>query len=372
MSLFADFERTRRIPFPHRSTHFEGLNEVDDPEYAYAREFVGQWFEQVPEDERADLQARLTSSDDGQHQTALFELYLNALLLAMGYQVQRHVELGEGRVDFLALRGGQPVFYLEATSTTLADEMKKQARALDDVCDTLNSIHCPDYLLDLFDYGEHKTTPNLGRLRREVQRWVDGLASASVPMLGGTRESNTLEWEHGDWQLEITAWLKPESLRGDPTCRPLGHQGQPARCIEVGKGVCGALRSKANRYGDPGLPYVIAVNMLDDCYRGTDAWHGLLRAWGEPENPRDVHVSAALMCWLPVAIAAPHETPYLVHHPHALRPLPAEAWRLPQHRLTAEGPEYRLTTAGLPLLENGDRTVAELLSLKRIRSASAF
>lgn len=371
MSLFTSFERKRKIPLPHRSTHFQGLNEIDSPEYAHAREFVGEWFERVPENERDDLRARITSDDDGQHQTALFELYLNALLLAMGYEVRRHVKLGDGRIDFLVLRVGEPVFYLEATSAALPDALKKEERRLDDVCDALNSICCSDYWLRLFDHGGHKSTPNLARLRRAVQEWVDGLTPTKVSVLESRGDEATMTWEEGDWRLEISAWLKPEDVRGDPSFRPIGSLGRPARWIDVGKGVRDALRNKANRYGDPGLPYVIAVNMLDGSCRGTDAWRGLLRAWGEPGHPRDCQVSAALMCWLPCAIAAPHETPYLVHHPHAIRPLETEAWPLPQHVLTEAGPPYQLTDLGLPLLAYGERTVAALLGLKRIRTASA-
>lgn len=363
MSLFADFERTRTIPLPHRSTQFEGLNELAEPEYANARAFVSGWFDRIPAGEQEDLRARLTSDDDGQHQAALFELFLHALLLAMGYGVQRHPVLGSGRVDFLALREGVPVFYLEATSACPSHSLRMEEKRLDDVCDALNSIHCPDYLLSLFDHGGHKSTPNLGRFRHRVQRWVDTLTLDEVTALERRGGKASMTWDEGDWCLEIHAWPKPVSLRGDSGTRPLGSQIRPARWIDVGEGVRDALRAKANRYGDPGLPFVVAVNMLDDCYRGTDAWHGLRRAWGEPTNPRDSHVSAALMCWLPCAIAAPHETPYLVHHPHATRPLPAEAWVLPQHKLADDG---------LPLVAHGDRTAADLLGLKRIRTTSDF
>lgn len=300
-----------------------------------------EWFQRVPAEVQRDLLPRLTSKDDSQHQDALFELYLHELLLRMGYTVEHHLTVsGQGhRPDFLALRDGVPRFYLEATSAHEPKARMKEARRHDAVIDALNGVECLNFWLSVRIDGDLRRVPPLRSLCRKVEAWVSSLnpdrVSAQV-RVGGEELRRT--WEFDEWALALTAIPRPEHLRGDPTFQPVGSESGRMDWIVGEAGILESVREKAHGWKvEPDLPLVLAVNMLDGCRRGVDMWKGLNRAWALDSEPRDRHVSAALMCWMPVAIAAPHETPELIHHPRAARPLPKNWWSLPQRELTAEG-----------------------------------
>jgi hypothetical protein len=245
---------------PRRTTHFQGLNECADPEFAYARSFVEEWFQRLPDGEKRDLHARLSSKDDGQHQQALFQLYLHELLVKMRYDVQCHPEVSRevrGRPDFLALRDGGPLFYLEATTTAPAVAQTNEEKRLDAVYDALDEIACPNFWLDVVDHGGLKTAPKLHPLCRRVERWAATFPPDEVSARDRRGEETTLLWEENGWLVEITLIPKPPELRGVPGTRPIGAQVSPGRFVVPEEGILHAMRTKANTYGEPGLPLVM-------------------------------------------------------------------------------------------------------------------
>ena len=356
MKLFADFERTRQIPMPRASTQFESLNECADPDFAYARSFVGEWFEHFPDSAaKSDVHARITSKDDDQHQTALFELYIHELLLRCGFTVVAHPPLKNGvrkRPDFLASRDNTPTLYVEATTTTESKKHSAEERVLGAICDALDKTACRNFILSATYSGEQVSMPKLGVLCRKVEEWVSGLD----PSQAASGEKPTLTWEEDSWSIQFRATPISEDLHGAAGLSVVGLASRAARFIVPEEGILQSLREKADSYGALHLPFVVAINMLDRCRREVDIAKGLLRAWGGEDGRRYPNTSAALMAWLPNAIAAPRVTPILVHHPHPTYSLLVQDWPLPQ---------YRLTKAGLIPIANPDAAAPVLLQLDR-------
>ena len=90
------------------------------------RTLLEQWFLEIPEGERQDLQQRFRSPIERQHRSAVFELFLHHFLLRCGFQVEFHPDIPgvATHPDFLVSRDGRAHFYLEAiaVSNSVEDE----------------------------------------------------------------------------------------------------------------------------------------------------------------------------------------------------------------------------------------------------------
>lgn len=80
------------------------------------------WLRRFPPDTQPSLRARLESRKDTDHESAVFEIYMHAVLSSCGYEVVVEPQTpGGSRPDFLVGIGGLPLCYVEAT-TSRGDE----------------------------------------------------------------------------------------------------------------------------------------------------------------------------------------------------------------------------------------------------------
>ena len=102
MHIFDDCERTY-MGFESTGSFFGDLDRSARTDSAEVREMIEQWFSAYPVEHQSELRSRLRLEEDSQFRSAYFELFLHALLSAMGFRLTVHPQVpGTGNTpDFL-------------------------------------------------------------------------------------------------------------------------------------------------------------------------------------------------------------------------------------------------------------------------------
>ncbi len=116
------------------------LQRSTEPEAVTARRHVNAWYGEFP-DPAGRLAAKLTSANDGNHYSALDELYIHHALR----QVERDVRYEEGGrgPDFRVYRDGRQVLAVEVLSLFMREEWTREARRHHELTDRLNKTLRP-------------------------------------------------------------------------------------------------------------------------------------------------------------------------------------------------------------------------------------
>jgi len=361
LSLFDSIDRVDTGPAKHSEPSFEYLNRSGRPGAREVRNLLDKWFDRFPDDAKAEIRARFGSSDDHQHFSAFFELYLHEFLLSLGFAVQFHPSLPKAKTthpDYLAWKSGKKLFYLEATIAGMSRE-EAAAKARENVVyDALDRMESPNFFILIRLRGSPTSPPPAARIRRLLERELAKLDPEEVASrfeTGGLDALPTWEFEQEGWKLTFQPIPKTRDARGKPGVRPLGMHFYEPRWIAPHLGVRNSIRSKATKYGDLDLPFIVAVNVIDPFCGKIDIANGLFGqekvtfvkdadglilgsypgrnpngAWYGPAGPQNTRVSGALVAvgLFPWTIAK--VTPVLWHNPWARTPLTPNIWSLPQ------------------------------------------
>jgi hypothetical protein len=321
MTVFDDIPRTNLEPANHRIAASDYLNESARPLAARARGLIEELFARYAETHACALRRWLRSIDDIKHRSAFFELLLHELLLREGctiVAVEPAIAGTNRSPDFLVEAADGNRFYLEATLATGRSEADAAAqRRLDDVLGAIDEVDAPNVLLCVWHGGVPNRPANLGRVRAAVQRWIDGLDDDAV----AAGELNELDVPHLVIEEEgarIRIEAMPRRGRGGEDGHAIGVVGaEGVQIVDTHVSIRGAVEKKASRYGDLGLPYIVAVNALAEFARETHAVEGLFGteaiqvrcidgeydcrtvrnpdgAWHNANGPRNTRVSAVL------------------------------------------------------------------------------
>lgn len=344
--------------------HDEGPRRFAEPEFAYLnrsasqdvsriRELLEAWFACCPASAQADLCGRFRSPDNTPHRSAFFELFLHALLLRLGGQVEMHPGLHSAstrRPDFLVDSPSSKRFYLEAVVTgESAEETKAQAR-MHVVYDALNQMDSPDFYIGMKLYGAPATPPPARRIRNFLEQKLAPLNPDNIALrLTSTHHVPHWRYEHDGWEIDFFPIPKPSEMRGNAGVRPEEKQVSrslvtwfhPERQLYLTEAIRDGVLKKAGRYGELDLPYVIAINVLDSYMpvltgRGIIEGHLLTALFGpdgalrSSSGPRYRRVSAVLLTALQSAWDISRAYICLCHNPYAQKPYTAELTRFPQ------------------------------------------
>jgi hypothetical protein len=273
MKLFDDdhvISRTDLAPAPYGEPSFQYLNRSGRPVAAQVRSLLESWFQSYPESGKAALRSRFRSTDSVPHHSAFFELYMHELLKGLGYAVEIHPHLltGTTRPDFLVSKAGQASFILEATLATNISYREAAANArLNSVYNALNQVLSPNFFIGIEVFGTPSTPVPGKKLRKAVELFLQGLNPDAVGAVlqggGGLGDLPRGQFTHGDWSIEFYPIAKSHAARGKPGIRPLGILGPGgAREVDDRGPLRDAILAKGGRYGDLGVPYIIAVDAL--------------------------------------------------------------------------------------------------------------
>lgn len=205
----------------------------------------------------------------------------------------------------------------------------------------IDEVQSPNFFLSLHPRGTPAQPVATTRLRRNVQRFVDGLEHATVVAdLAAGRPWPTFEQEHHGAVFRIEA--VPKNTPGGGNARAIGVRMMAPIQVQPQETIKSAVLGKAGRYGDPELPFVIAVNSLEDYASADDAEDALFGSsavainaagedhwirepdgvWHTHNGPGYSRVSAVLSTERVYPWSLGQRRARLIYNPWARRPLP--------------------------------------------------
>src|SRR5439155_27030150 len=111
-----------------------------------------QWFASYPSSHHVHLTKPFQSLENRQHWGAFFELYCHELLRSQRFDVEvepMRCMTKRKRIDFLAFRDSNPLFFMEATICIGDKEMEGSQTWLDNLCDSLDDLVSPNFRLHM-------------------------------------------------------------------------------------------------------------------------------------------------------------------------------------------------------------------------------
>jgi len=270
-ALFDDLTRTDPKPARQAESSFAFLNRVDQPFWARVRDAHEDWFREYTGDRR-DLRARFRSSAPEQHFGAWWELYLFTLFTRLGFVVETHPKLADvsRRPDF-RLRRDDDSFLVEAmyVQSGLAGERRSGAREAW-VVDPINALEHPNFFVGLsFDHAG-TVRPGTAEVVAGITDWLDGLN----PDRAGDYERRTFTAK--DWKFTLTAFpVKPEA-RARRRDGLIGIHSPVSGWVQDAGQLRKSLRGKAQKYGTPSEPFLLAPLMMSGFADTEDVAEALL------------------------------------------------------------------------------------------------
>lgn len=361
MTLFDEINRIDNGPALYAEPQFTYLNRSARQDVRRVRAVLEDWFSRYPAGEQADLRGRLRSPDDSHHRAAFFELFLHELLLRLGCRVQIHPSPSEATTkcpDFLVESPNDTPFYTEAVLASDESAQETAARArMNTVYDALDRMDSPNFFIGMNLRGAPQTPPPVKQIRSFL---IKRLASLDPDEIASYLESAGLDalphwpYEHEGWEIVFFPIPKSPNLRGKAGVRPIGVQSSGWHWLDTRLAIRDAVVTKASRYGDLDLPYVIAVNALGEHVDRIDIMEALFGreqllirdmpfapnepemvrapdgAWTSKSGPRYTRVSAVLIAAPVFPWNVPRAPICLYHNPWANKPCTGELTLLPQ------------------------------------------
>lgn len=256
MPLFDDIERVSLAIPRAGESRFTYLNNSARPAAAAVREFLTSCVADYPEEGRSDLITRLRSIDTN-FESAVFELIVHQLLIRSGHRIVAIEPVLPGttkRPDFLVAAPDGTEFIVECVVANGRSEQALGAdRRLAAALDAISETPSPRHFLSVHIEGAAGAMITTRVLRRRLAQWIEALPD-------GVAAKEWPEFVHEEHGLTLTVSVLVERRRPfEVGERSVAATHFPVRVAQPGEDVRGSLEKKANRYGDLGRPYVIAV-----------------------------------------------------------------------------------------------------------------
>jgi hypothetical protein len=301
--LFDDFVRTDVTPKRNLESSFNFLNRSARPAISRVREFVESCVAEYPPSEIGELIARIKSGDETHFRSATFELLLYVALTRIGFKLQPHPQLDNGstaRPDFLVSTPEGVQFYLEAVLTSEIKEANQGGKAIKGaVMDALASVHHHNFMIDVMDKGHPSTQPSGKKLTGEVLKWLDSLDPDNIQHTIDTNGFDAVEffdWKHEEWTLTFRPIPLKSERRGKAKTL-IGAASGGVGYINAWAPIRDAVKYKGTKYGNLGLPFLVAVNVDTFALDRIDEMQALFGqeqfviAVGHPENEPEMQRS---------------------------------------------------------------------------------
>lgn len=346
-------QRSRR----GHDTSYDYLNRSARLEAFAIRSLVREWLRSYPSTHRAEWCSRFESGEDLDFYSSFWELYLYTYFKRLGFEIEVAPGSDGGAFkapDFLLSRG-ELRFYLEATTAHgSAPDEPRIRRWKTDVRIALDKISSRDFFVTLDWEAKPSEQPACAGLQHRVRNWLSRLNYFDVrdAFYDDDQQVPELRLELGGGRIRLTPIPKSNRRLSESI---VGVEGFGLSGVHAIPAIRRSLRAKSSRYGEMGLPYIVAINVLstvagDDEY--VDALfgmpevvipvsgeshvrHGNDGAFGYSARPRATRVSAVLCTrtlspWslgqdLGVRVMR------LIHHPWATRQLPRGVLGISEH-----------------------------------------
>ncbi len=252
-TLFDDKAEFDSNPPKFTGSVFSVVNRSGREELARIRQTIEKWFDEYKQynpDSAKDLKGRYRSNDDEHHYSALTELYLHHFLIEQGFRPQVHPQFpnSSSKPDFLALKGEQPRFVVEALSVCESKENARLQKLEAAIIEALKALKLPFFLDVKFRSTDSLSQPKLKELKREVLAWANTVTRCS---------SADMEYHWKQKQWHIVFRVEPDAPPGG-----IGWGDYYAHRITLDETIREKVLKKVNRYGKLDVPFIIALNVI--------------------------------------------------------------------------------------------------------------
>jgi hypothetical protein len=214
--LFDHVERTDTSQRRRSGGTFAFLNRVAGIVWERQRDLLERWYADFPDDD-GDLRCRLRSPSPQQHFAAWWELYVHALLRALGYEVTIHPPIPgtTGHPDFLAERAGES-FYVEAATVFSGIVVPiRGARLKASIEDILGTIDASTFYVALRWDRAGEKMPRRRAIIEPIEAWLgtldpDEVAAAEAAL---RHDDGWRTFKLGEWCLSLRPRLATKAPR---------------------------------------------------------------------------------------------------------------------------------------------------------------
>ncbi|MFJ4407236.1 hypothetical protein [Streptomyces sp. NPDC088910] len=261
MVVYTSRKRTDTSPKRATESDAEFFERIAGPFWDQVRDEINEWWSHLPDHAQPGVRSRLMDrNSDANVFSALWELYLHEMLIGSGCSVE--VELGLGtrgkNPDFLVASDGQE-FVVEAiwTAQRLDDAGRHAVPA--QLIDAIDRVPSPNFFLSYRLDTAGAATPPQRRLKSGLFRWLEGLDPDQV--IASYERGAPLPmctWREAGWCLTFEAIPRSPGRRRAPTGGTIGVH--PSHWLDdQSNRVLAAVKKKGGKYGDLGLPFIVAV-----------------------------------------------------------------------------------------------------------------
>lgn len=326
--LFDDFERADDRPAFYGESTYSYLNRAAGERWSRIRTLLEDWFAHYPDEHKEQLRKRFSTSDQGQHLGAWWELYTYSLYRCLGYSIEIEPKLDglDTRPDFLVTRDTESM-YVECTVVSASEGPITRNPGIEAaIYDAINQIPAANFLVGLQFKQEGKEQPRRKEIITDIGNWLKGLdpndVRADIEAAGAASTLAVLperDFAFRDWILTCMAYPTPPDNRYEGR-RLLGSLPSPRTFIvRNAEHIRNAVRDKGGHYGTLGsldkplIAAVLSVNNFAHQQDVTDAMFGSIAIsyikgdrssvkpirqkdgyWRGPDSGRGARVSAVL------------------------------------------------------------------------------
>lgn len=363
MKIFEIIGRNDFSPSPYSEASYSYLNRSARPEVERLRNMLEDWFLRYPVSHKSELLSMFQSTINSQHYAAFFELLLHELFYKLDCEVIIHpsIEDTSKSPDFLVKPSRQEPFIVESTLATYqsSEEVSEQAR-INTVYDVLNRrVDSNNFSLILEIKGVPQTQPPAKKLANFLNQKLANLDPDEMFLLYKNNGLDAMpQWDflYEDWTIKFRPIPKKPEARGKSGSKPLGMFSFSSRFVDHRTPLKKSVLDKASKYGDLGMPFVIAVNAMEyideidvmEALFGNEEFTYYLPedknsepilsrmsrdpdgVWTSHSGPRNSRVSAILITRLLLPWSISDSTVCLYHNPWTILPYSSVLCQLPQ------------------------------------------
>ena len=331
--IFQEYQRTDWQHKRHEQSGYKFMDTSAWPIAGIGRSIVNKWAELLPADN--EFISKIKSTNDRQHDAALFELLFFAFATSHGLPIKR-IPAGEKKSpDFSVNITNQPSFF-ECTLVSNAlyqESVVKKVSAVNQMIDDLNgfgffvSVNYDEVGLDALP-------------KKPFTQFLLDLSAQIDTNLAPGHSLYDLMFEYDEWKMNISFTRKNENIE-----RNLGGYTQPYHSVNNFKPLYASLhRKRASNYSLNDSPYVICLG-IDDMSAHHDEFTQALFGLSEDSpgffvhrgEPLNTGVSAVFFCEYLKIFGLPSTKITCYHHPYAVHPLQPGLLPVEEHHFTVKG-----------------------------------
>jgi hypothetical protein len=338
--LYLNYEPTGPVSkYGQGETHILNQLRMDPSEEgALARQRLNSWIRLWKYDDRAEVLGRLKSGRDETSRGALWEIYVNALLIWQGCEVQRIPAVRNvSTPDFMAKKDGEELF-VEATTIQTAHDKRDHEKRFRTLLDYLNKLSHPRYCLGVYVTKAGTSSIHSKTLCRSVIAWLDGLNDEVMHKRGLSLRDEDWEFEFSaipkagnDWRMVVMSMSSGASAVKDDLKlrRAIKSKSQSYRKVELDGPIVLVIEEEEGSFGDTLTSragalfgdWQVVIDARDGSSRDTRRPNG---AWVAGSGLTNSTISGVMVSQHVFLLGSQIRTPQIWLHPE-----PKHVWKRP-------------------------------------------